>query len=322
MECPKCHFEHPQQTTECLKCGVVFAKYLAVQQAAAAAGAAATSLPLTTGAPVENPSIAFPKPTKPRIGPPPEQILAERRARTEFQCRIYALPGALVFGWVIHWAMPMVAAFLEMWCHETGHAIAAWLCGHPSLPTAWFTIIGDKALWPPIVLGGGLIAAGYVAYRRERWLWVTVCAVALVLMIAGNLQPDAHAQMLFSFWGEGGGFVVSTLLMMTFYARPYSPITRQQVRWGLLIIGAIAFWDAYSRWAGGFENIANFLEDTDERGPSDMMQLTLTYGWSTYKLIHTYRDLGNACLAALAVAYAAGLMQKERLKEFFLQLSS
>lgn len=321
MECPKCHFDHPQQTTECLKCGVIFAKYLAFQQETAATAASATAV-ATAVAPTETQSVAFPKPTKTRTGPPPEEVLAERRAHTEFQCRIYALPAALAFGWIVHWATPTLAAFLEMWCHESGHAVAGWLCGHPSVPTAWFTIIGDKAIWAPLVLGGGLIAGGYVAYRRERWFWVAICAVAMAFMILGNMQTDVHAQMIWTFWGEGGGLVLSAVLMMTFYARPNSPITRQQLRWALVIIGAIAFWDAYSRWAGGFENIANFLEDTDERGPSDMMQLTLTYGWSTYKLIHTYRALGNACLAALAVAYAAGLMQKDRLKGFFLQVGS
>ena len=29
MRCPKCQFDHPLQTTECLKCGIIFARYLA-----------------------------------------------------------------------------------------------------------------------------------------------------------------------------------------------------------------------------------------------------------------------------------------------------
>ncbi len=35
MRCPKCQFDHEFQTTECLKCGIVFSRYLAVQEAAA-----------------------------------------------------------------------------------------------------------------------------------------------------------------------------------------------------------------------------------------------------------------------------------------------
>ena len=35
MRCPKCQFDHPLQTTECLKCGIIFARYLAVLESAA-----------------------------------------------------------------------------------------------------------------------------------------------------------------------------------------------------------------------------------------------------------------------------------------------
>jgi hypothetical protein len=34
MRCPKCQFDHPLQTTDCLKCGIIFARYLAVLSAA------------------------------------------------------------------------------------------------------------------------------------------------------------------------------------------------------------------------------------------------------------------------------------------------
>src|SRR5215831_9086090 len=32
MQCPKCKFEHESQTTECLRCGIVFAKYNRAQE--------------------------------------------------------------------------------------------------------------------------------------------------------------------------------------------------------------------------------------------------------------------------------------------------
>ncbi len=325
MECPKCHFDHPSQTTECLKCGIIFAKYLAFQQAHAdgAAVATAPAAEASVGEDAVPAKVVWPTPAiKQRTGPPPEEVLAERRANTEFQCRIYALPAALAFGWVVAWGFENVAAFLEMWCHESGHAVAGWLCGHPSIPTAWFCIITEKAVWAPIVLGAGLITGAYFAYRRERWFWVAFCAVMMVLMILGNMQTDVHTQLLTAFWGEGGGFVLSTALMLTFYSRPYHHVTRQQLRWAFLIMGAIAFWYAFSTWSGGFEKIAQFLEDTDERGPSDMMKLTMVYGWSVFKLVNTYRRLGYLCLMTLGVCYTAGLLQKDRLKEWFLQVGS
>jgi hypothetical protein len=34
MKCPKCNFDHPDQTTECLACGLIFAKYALHAEAA------------------------------------------------------------------------------------------------------------------------------------------------------------------------------------------------------------------------------------------------------------------------------------------------
>lgn len=290
MECPKCHFDTPLQTDECLKCGVIFAKYLAFEKAVA--------------------EVHAPDPEPSREGVQQDQ----QNARRELLLRAIALPAALLIGWLINLAMPMLAAFLEMWLHEFGHAITAWFCGYAAFPTAWITLIPDeRGRWISIVLGAAAATGTYFAFRLQRWFWLAIGTMVLILFIAGNLQPEAHARLLFTFWGEGGAYVLSTVLMLTFYARSNSPLTRNQVRWGLLFLGAMAFWNVYTRWSGGFENIAQFLEDTDGRGiPSDMRTLTLVYGWPIHVLIHNYRTLGHICLLTLAAAYTAGLIQVQR----------
>ena len=292
MECPKCHFAHPLQTTECLKCGVIFSKYVAFEEAVAAV-----------------------RPALPER-PPDNVVEDQRKAKNEFTIRIFALPGALLLGFVVNWAMPTLTAFLSMWLHESGHAIAAWLCGYAAFPTAWITLIPeDRGRWISVVLGAVAAVGGYCAYRWQRWFWVVVSAVVLGLFVLGNLQSEAHARLLFTFWGEGGAYALSTLLMLTLYSRLDSPLTKNQVRWGLLILGAMAFWSVYMRWHGGFENIAQVLEDTDDRGiPSDPRVLTLVYGWSIYRLIHSYWAVGNACLLTLGAAYAAGLVRMKNVQ--------
>src|SRR5438105_446989 len=195
MECPKCHFDHALQTTECLRCGVIFSKYVAA---------------VTAPVPVfEEPTVSD------------EELLARRQeAKRELMFRVFALPGALLVGWLVVQAAPMLADFLRMWTHETGHAIAAWLSGFPALPTAWMTLhSGERQPVASLLLAAGLIFGGYVARRRERWFWVVVLAGILVLLVAGNLRSTFQAQALITFGGDAGSFVVSTLLMATFYAR-------------------------------------------------------------------------------------------------------
>ena len=43
MRCPKCQFDHELQTAECLKCGIVFARYQAALDSAAKQALAAFS---------------------------------------------------------------------------------------------------------------------------------------------------------------------------------------------------------------------------------------------------------------------------------------
>jgi hypothetical protein len=38
MQCPKCHFDNAEGSVECLKCGIVFAKYHPHQEPAKPAG--------------------------------------------------------------------------------------------------------------------------------------------------------------------------------------------------------------------------------------------------------------------------------------------
>jgi hypothetical protein len=75
MRCPKCQFDHELQTTECLKCGIVFARYQAALDAA-----------------TKQAGLAAP------ILVPPRLALIARSALRESNCRILALPPSWVTG--------------------------------------------------------------------------------------------------------------------------------------------------------------------------------------------------------------------------------
>ena len=102
MQCPKCQFDHPAQTTECLKCGIVFVKYQRYQAA------------LKT----------LPRPIDEAQGPP----VTLQEAREELTYRLLALPVALLVALLLVGSpfAPLVRIFVSMLVHETGHAVTAW----------------------------------------------------------------------------------------------------------------------------------------------------------------------------------------------------
>jgi len=113
---------------------------------------------------------------------------------------------------------------------------------------------------------------------------------------------QVYWQLVFA--GDGGCFVLGTMLMLTVYAREEHPIRRDQLRWGLLVIGALAFMDVRTVWSGPFDGLP-FGEN--EGGLSDPSVLTEVYGWSLLTLVNRYNQLAHACLALLAVVYLAAI---------------
>ena len=123
-----------------------------------------------------------------------------------------------------------------------------------------------------------LAYGGYRAWQLQRWFWVTASACALLLVLFCTLVlRSGTAQQLIVFGGDGGGLVLGTLLMLTVYAREEHPIRRDHLRWGLLVIGALAFMDVYAVWSGPTNRLP-FGEN--ENGLSDPSVLTEMYGWS------------------------------------------
>src|SRR5438270_5170782 len=148
----------------------------------------------------------------------------------------------------------------------------------------------------------------------ERWFWLGASIISLVVLLAGNLRSTYQAECLITFGGDAGSFVVATALMATFYARPQSAIRRKQLRWALLIIGAIAFMDTYATWAGGFEKIVHWIDDIDERGPTDLAKLTQYYGWPIGEMQARFLKVAHWCFVAMAGMYTAGIVQAVRNK--------
>ena len=238
-------------------------------------------------------------------------------ARLEYRLRLFAVPGALFFFWLLaHGGLHMLMrTFLSMWVHEVGHAVAAWFCGHLAFPGPWLTPIGSsRSVFVVLVLAGLLVFWAIRSYRAERFATAVVAGLLLVLQLGLTLGlGHTRAFELFIFAGDGGLFVLGALLVATFYLPPEHPLRREWLRWGFLVIGAAAIADGLSTWWPALHDVDVIPFGQNEGvGLSDPSKLTQVYGWTVRELVHRYVALSIVCLAALAVLYAYGLVSARR----------
>jgi hypothetical protein len=125
MRCPKCQFDHELQTTECLKCGIVFSRYQAALDAAA--NQAALAVPIG-----EAPALSASADVAADLAP---TFTGRNDALRELKYRAVALPLALLVArWAVSTGLGLPAGMLAMVLHESGHAITAWLTGRWAVP--------------------------------------------------------------------------------------------------------------------------------------------------------------------------------------------
>ncbi len=302
MRCPKCQFDHLLQTTECLKCGIVFSRYRA---------------PLKSAANQVSPDVAMAVPAPPALAEPVTAANdAPRRsddlsdvradARTELKYRILALPLALLLARLVAGTpLRMVAAMLAMVLHESGHAITAWLTGRWAVPLLWVTPHGQERSWAIVLLVTAAIGfAGFLAWKMERPGWLFAAAALLVLQLVASSSP---AEAMIVFFGDGGALVLATLLMATFYAPRESRLYKSWgLRWGLLAIGAFSFMHVFLMWRGPLEDLP--FGEIEGVNLSDPSLLTEMYGWTVLQMVDRYVKLGTFCLLSLLALYIWGLV--------------
>lgn len=231
--------------------------------------------------------------------------------RHEVRVRAIALPLALFLGWLAVQVSPALVRFLAMWVHESGHATAAWLSGYMAFPGPWMTPVGSTRNYiVTLVIAGWALYGLQRAWKAERPFWVVAAVVVLaVTAVCTFVLAETQAEQLVLFAGDGGCFVLGSLLMTTMYAAPDHPVRKDGVCWGLLGIGSLAFMDAFRVWTGPFESLP-FGEATN--GVSDPSMLTEMYGWSIPLIVERYKAVAFTALACLAVVYVVGLVRVAR----------
>jgi len=334
MRCPKCQFDHPPQTTECLKCGIVFARY----EAAMAAGHAGVhsgpdSVELGPGSRVTPPQShgqARPEQsegdahaTSANLPPLRSRMpaadfdsvdratleAARNDAKRELKFRVFAFPLALLGArLLVSTGLRTAVRMLSMVLHECGHALSAWLTGRWAVPLLWVTLHGEERSYLiGVALAAGIIVAGFLAWKAKRWGWMIAAGALLVLQLRCLMMWPYNAEALIVFGGDGGALVLATLLMALFYVGRQTALYKTWgLRWGLLVIGALSFMDVFRTWSGPLEDLP--FGEEEGVGASDPTQLTETYGWSVLTMVDRYNLLAHACLIVLALFYLWGLV--------------
>ena len=233
----------------------------------------------------------------------------------EWRLRLLAVPGALLLLWLVvesGLGRGLVRIFFSMWVHELGHAVTAWFCGLHATPGPWFTSHSEERSFLTIlVLAGGLGLLTWRGWKAGRWGRVGVGVVLLGLQAVGTLglRPE-QVLMLITFGGDGGCFVLGSLLMASFYVPTEHPLRTRQLRWGFLVIGAAAWMDAFKTWWTARRDEDAIPFGAIERvGLSDPSRLVEEYHWSIDQLVQRYVGLALVCLVALGCLYVVALVR-------------
>jgi len=234
----------------------------------------------------------------------------------ELKFRIAAIPAMLALAVLFHLFAPFLQrTFLSMPIHELGHASFSWFTGHWAIPTLWKTINGmERGFVTPLLVLGALGFGMYRAWRAEQLAGLLLCGALVLLLGVGTLViTERTAQMLIVFGGDGGGMILGTALMATFFFGRNTQLYQGSLRWGFCAIGAAAFVDPFSVWLSARGDFAKVPFGEEEGiGLSDATKLVDDFGWDTAAMIRRYVALGIACLVALALVYAWGVWQGRR----------
>jgi len=233
----------------------------------------------------------------------------------ELKFRIAAIPVMLLLAVLFHLFTPFLQrTFLAMPVHELGHASFAWFTGHWAIPTLWKTINGEeRGLVTPLLLVCGFGWIIWSGWRAENYPLAALGGALVLLLGVGTLVLKEHtAQMLIVFGGDGGGMILGTALMATFFFGRDTQLYKGSLRWGFAAIGAAAFVDPFAVWLAARGDFGKLPLGEEDGMQSDAVKLVDDFGWDADAMIRRYVALGICCLVALAVVYAWGVWQARR----------
>ncbi len=204
---------------------------------------------------------------------------------------------------------------IDIWFHEFGHAVVAWMAGRRAIPLPiGFTPVNPQRsvfVYVGVLLLFGLL---FWAGQREQKRWPRMLAISLAIIQFGMtwLMSANTFDMLLYFGGIGGEFLICTLLIVGYYF----PLP-QYFQWGLyrypVVVGAsFTFFGSLWTWRQVRHGLQEIPWGSLWGGDGDMEGLADGHGWSNQQIINTYNTLGTFCLTAILAIYFYTLFKQHR----------
>lgn len=223
----------------------------------------------------------------------------------------FAYPVALAFGVLAHLIglSFLVWGTVEMWFHELGHAVVAWLSGFFAIPLPFVTLgAEDRSTFVIVLTVAGIagIAYGGWRYKMPNVVVFAGCLLAVEIYLTFVLNAR-QARQWEIFAGQAGAIVLPTLVMLAFY----QPIGWRWDFWRYVavvvaavgLVHALFIWIGVARGTGVMPHGSAVGDDSQ----GDLERLVRTYKWTLVSLAHAYITLCVVCLLALGAYYAVYL---------------
>ncbi|MFW5878397.1 MAG: zf-TFIIB domain-containing protein [Myxococcota bacterium] len=248
----------------------------------------------------------------------PDLSALDEEQKLELILRAVAIPAAMLLAWLAMQSSSLRMLgrmFMAMWVHELGHASTAWLFGHFAFPGPWITWSGESRNTLVILLvTAAIVLLGFHGLRRRSPVTISMAVLLLILQVmATGLASRQTADMMITFFGAPGQLVLGTLLMLSVYSPPGSKIHDGWLRWGFLVIGAVAFADALYTWLPTLTDFGAIpFGMHSHAGLSDASKLVDIFGWDERALIVRHIRVAQVCGLVLAAAWVVGLWRAAR----------
>ena len=215
MDCPKCYAEQPFETGECVRCGIIFARYRQPIESSREAQVAADPVALATaGAATGWAAAAMPGDVQEDSAEDPNAAAADEAERgfgfaedDAFEAapshgidargwQAVAIGLGLAVATQFVGFLEMLIGYMVVLVHEMGHALVGWFFGYPSIPAFDFTYGGGVTTHQEVqslalvgIVLAGFAVLGWAFLRNPASLALSMTLAAAYAALAFS---DAH----------------------------------------------------------------------------------------------------------------------------------